>query len=252
MRIFKRIVIALAVIACLVVGAYYLFHIQEVKVEGTQYYSDAEIKKMVFQKKFSDNQLGLWFYEKITGFETLPFVETVQIENTGIGKVTLHVYDKTVSGCIKYMGQYVYFDKDGIVLQTLPEKKKDVLVVTGINFGTFSMGEAFKVQDEEVFQSIMNLSQLIAHYKVPVKRMHVDTSTFLLYSGNLQIYLGRKKMYDDEISNLSQVLKKASEEKLKLSGTIHMENYQKGDSIIVDTKTQDKTTTKAKDKKSEQ
>lgn len=247
MRILKRLGIGICVIAGLLGGLYLIFHIDTVTVEGSEYYSDTEIKKLVFQRELSDNEVMLWLYDKTVGLGTLPFLETIEVEYHGPGSVTLHVYDKTISGCIKYMGQYVYFDKDGIVLQTLQEKKEGIPVVTGIDFGTFVVGEAFQVKEQEVFDSIMNLSQLIAHYEIPVSQIHVNAGELVMYSGNLKIYLGRKTMYDDELSNLSRVLEKASEEHLKLKGEIHMETYREGDSIIVDSL--EKKTKDSKDNK---
>lgn len=251
MRILKRLGIGICVIAGLLACLYLVFHIDTVTVEGTEYYSDAEIKKLVFQRELSDNEVMLWIYEKTVGFGTLPFVETIDVEYHGPRTVTLRVYDKTISGCIKYMGQYVYFDKDGIVLQTLQEKKEGIPVVTGIDFGTFVVGEAFRVEDEEVFNSIMNLSQLVAHYQIPAKQIHVQAGELVLYTGNLKIFLGRKKLYDDELSNLSRVLEKASEEHLKLRGEIHMESYKDGDSIIVDSAEKKAKDSKDKQKKKE-
>ena len=115
MRVLKRLFAVAAVIALLLVGVYFIFHIDNVTVEGTEYYSDSEIKNLVFQKKLSGNEVVLWFYEKTVGLGSLPFIETIEVEYHGPRSVTLHVYDKTISGCIKYLGQYVYFDKDGIV-----------------------------------------------------------------------------------------------------------------------------------------
>ena len=51
MRVLKRLFAVAAVIALLLVGVYFIFHIDNVTVEGTEYYSDSEIKNLVFQKK---------------------------------------------------------------------------------------------------------------------------------------------------------------------------------------------------------
>ena len=251
MRILKILGIMIGVIAISLAVVYFVFQIDEVNVEGTEYYSEAEIKDLVFQRKLSDNEIVLWIYEKTVGLGTLPFIETIDVEYHSPRKVTLHVYDKTISGCIKYMGQYVYFDKDGIVLQTLPEKKEGITVVTGIDFGTFTVGEAFQVEDEAVFHSIMNLSQSIAHYGIPADQLHVNAGTLTLYTGSLKIYLGKKKMYDEELSNLSKVFEKAAEENLTLKGEIHMENYKNGDSIIIDTPKKTKNSGDESDSKEE-
>lgn len=94
MRVLKRLFAVAAVIALLLVGVYFIFHIDNVTVEGTEYYSDSEIKNLVFQKKLSGNEVVLWFYEKTVGLGSLPFIETIEVEYHGPRSVTLHVYDK--------------------------------------------------------------------------------------------------------------------------------------------------------------
>lgn len=241
MEWYKKLAVSLAVIAALVLFLFFGLRIDTVKVEGTQIYSEKEIEQSVFTRKFSDNTLFFFIYNRIFGINKLPFVEDIEVSYDNMHTVTLHVYDKAVSGCIRYMGQYVYFDKDGIVLQSMKEKQKGVPVVTGIRFGTFTVGEAFHVEDVSLFASIMNLSRLISHYKLEVSQLHVSDGSITLYSGDILVILGKKEMYDDELSALSSVLETAKKE--NLSGTIHMENFKNGDKIIL------KTPVKVKKKK---
>lgn len=243
MRWYKKLLIVFAVIIAMVLFIFLGLKIDTVKVEGTKIYSEEEIKQSVFTRKFSDNVLFFSIYRRIFGINKLPFVEDIEVSYENMHTMTLHVYDKAISGCIRYMGQYVYFDKDGIVLQSMKEQREGVPVVTGINFGTFTVGEAFNVKDSSLFATIMNLSQLIAHYDIPVKRIHVAEGDVSLYSGDIVVMLGKKEMYDDEISALSSVLETA--EKEGLEGTIHMENFKEGDKIILkSTKKQKKKDTK--------
>lgn len=236
---YKKLLIVFALIGLLAVFIFFGLKIETVHVEGTQIYSEKEIKESVFTRKFSDNELFFAIYHKIFGINKLPFVEDIEVSYDDRNTVTLHVYDKTISGCIRYMGQYVYFDKDGIVLQSMAEKKEGVPVVTGIRFGTFTMGEAFNVKDSSLFSTIMNLSQLILHYKMDIDRIHLEEDEILLYMGDITITLEKKEMYDDEMADLSGVLEKAKEE--KLSGSIDMRNYQPGDKIIFKTKSRKKS-----------
>lgn len=210
---------------------YFAFHIDTIKVEGTKIYTEEEIKASVFTWKFLDNGLLLRLYDKFFKTGQLPFVEDIDIFYEDRNTVILYVYDKTVSGCIKYMGQYVYFDKEGRVLESLPRRRKDVPVVTGIKFGDFAIGEKFKVEDETLFDAIMNVSQLISHYKTSVKRIHINDGDITLYSGNVQVHLGKKKLYNDQFAALSEVLEITG--KKKLSGTIDIENYKHGDKIVL-------------------
>ncbi len=231
MRRLKNILLFGIFLILIIFVLYFAFHIDTIKVEGTSIYTEEEIKTSVFARQYSDNELILLLYNKIFGINKLPFVEDIDIDYEDRNTVLLHVYDKTISGCIKYMGQYVYFDKEGRVLESLPRRRQEVPVVSGIQFGDFSIGEKFKVEDDSLFDSIMNVSQLISHYGISVKRIHVNDGDIILYSGNVQVNLGKKKLYNDQIAALSGVLGTTS--KKKLSGTIDMENYNTGDKIVL-------------------
>lgn len=231
MRSLKRILLFIIFLFLLAGLLYFAFHIDTVEVEGTEIYTEEEIKASVFSRRFSDNGIMLRVYNKFFGIDMLPFVEYIDIKYKGRNTVVLHVYDKTVSGCIKYMGQYVYFDKEGRVLESLPRRRQEVPVVTGIQFGDFSIGEKFKVEDSSLFDAIMNVSQLISHYGISVRRIHINDGDVIVYSGNVQIYLGKKKLYNDQFAALSDVLKTTN--KKKLSGIIDMQNYKNGDKIVL-------------------
>ena len=231
MRWYKKVLIILAASGLLALFIFFGLRITTVEVQGSKIYSQKEIKDSVFTRKYADNELFFWIYNKLFGINKLPFVEDIEVEYNGWHKVTLQVYDKTISGCIKYMGQYVYFDKDGIVLQSMTTRREEVPVVTGIRFGTFSIGKAFNVKDSSLFETIMNLSQLIAHYKIKVERIHVEQNRMVLFTGNVKVYLAKKSIYDDELSALSSVLQTVEEK--NLSGTINMEGFKRGDKIIL-------------------
>lgn len=228
---YKKFLVTLAVLAALVLFLFFGLKVKTVKVEGTQIYSAEEIRQSVFTRRFSDNIAFFSIYNKLFGINKLPFVEDIEVRYDDIHTITLHVYDKAISGCIRYMGQYVYFDKDGTVLQSMEEKKSGVPVVTGIRFGTFIVGKAFNVEDSSLFATIMNLSQLISHYNMGVTQIHIADGGVTLYAGDILVILGKKEMYDDEMSALSSVLETAKKE--HLSGTIHMESFRRGDKIIL-------------------
>lgn len=231
MKVIKKILIGIGVLALVILFCYFWFHIDNVKVSGTEIYSSQDIEKSVFSRKFSDNQLVFRVYQKIFGINKLPLVEEIEVKYKSHDTVELVVYDKTLSGCIKYMGQFVYFDKDGIVMQSMSEHREGVPIVTGIKFGDFTVGEKFKVDDDSLFDAIMNVSQLVNHYGISVKRIHINNSEITLYSGNIQVFLGKRLKYDEQLAALSSVLETTTSE--KLSGTIDMSKYESGDKIIL-------------------
>lgn len=243
MRWYHKVLIALGVVGALVLFVFFGMRITTVHVEGTKMYSAEEIEQSVFKRKYADNEFFFWIYQKLYGINELPFVEEIEVSYDSINTITLHVYDKTISGCIEYLGQYVYFDKDGIVLQSMKEKKEDVLVVSGIQFGTFTIGKAFNVKDDTLFKTIMNLSQLISHYSIQVDKIQIEDKVIKILSGDITVMLPRKTMYDTEMSALSDVLETTAKEKLK--GTIDMQTFEEGDKIIL------KSPEKEKKKKTE-
>ena len=101
MRILKRFFATLCVVIVIIFVLYFWFHIDTVKIEGGSVYSDSEIEKSVFCRKFSDNALVFRVYNKLYGINKLPFVEDIDVKYESHDTVVLHIYDKKISGCIK-------------------------------------------------------------------------------------------------------------------------------------------------------
>ncbi|MCI7061800.1 MAG: hypothetical protein MR965_06305 [Lachnospiraceae bacterium] len=233
MKRIKIIAGVLLILILTVTGIFFFVRIRNVSVEGGRIYSDKEVIASAMSDKYAYHTLYFWIESKIGKIHCLPFIQEIDIEWNSLTDIVLHVYDKTISGCVKYMGQYIYFDKDGVVLQSLSEPMEGVPVVTGVKFGKFTLNEEFQVKDDSLFDTIMNLSRLIRHYKVQVDRIDFEGKKVTLYSGQVSVYLGEKEFYDDELAALSSVLKKTN--KKGLSGTINMENFHAGDRIILKT-----------------
>lgn len=49
-------------------------------------------------------------------------------------KMNVAVYEKAIVGYISYMGCNMYFDKDGIVVESSSENYEDVPQITGLDF----------------------------------------------------------------------------------------------------------------------
>ncbi len=233
MRYIKKMTVILLAVFVILGALFYFLRIREVRVEGGKIYSDQEIIRTAMSDRYSYHTLYFYVMSRLGCIDLLPFTQEIAVEWQSPVRVTLHVYDKTISGCVKYMGQYIYFDKDGIVLQSASEPMEGVPVVTGIKFGKFALNKAFEVEDITLFNTIMNVSGLIHHYDVQVDEIRLDDKDVTLYSGKVTVYLGKKDFYDDDMAALSSVLKKTI--KKGLGGTIDMQNFQPGSRIILKT-----------------
>jgi len=134
-----------------------LFQIRDVEVTGIEHYSKEEIAERVITDKYSTNSLYLFLKYKYTDTEPIPFVDKIEVSLLGPGKVRLRVYEKSIVGYVTYMGANLYFDKDGIVVESSSQIKEGVPCISGLEFSYEDSKKAllenvsFQVKKNETF-----------------------------------------------------------------------------------------------------
>ncbi len=224
--------VILFVLLLLISIFFFSFRVTEVEVKGSNYYTDEQIKEKVMGSIFDYNSLLLYAKYRYVGIKEIPFVQKVTITRKGNHKVIIKVYEKSLTASVKYMGQYVCFDKDGIVLECSEEPLKGVPCIEGMQFSGFVLYEKLKVEDEDIFNRILDLSQLLSKYNLVVEHIRfTKDNEVILKSGNVKVFLGNREFYDEQLVALTEIFPKALEK--ELSGEIHMENYSIGDEVIL-------------------
>lgn len=227
----SKIWILLVLLAGLFLFLFSWFHIDTVEVTGCSYYSEQEITDMVLTTPLDYNSLYLYLKYKFVGAKELPFIQKFTITRKSRKEVQIQVYEKALAGCVKYMNQYIYFDKDGIVLECSEKALEGLPCVTGIDYQGFTLYEKLQVAEEGVFEKILDLSHLLEEYEIPLNRIHfAKDGTVMLETGGIKVYLGERQFYDEQVAALAEILPTAVEEELK--GKIYMENYAPGQDII--------------------
>lgn len=231
-KLWIRIGAAAAVLLLLAVAAFKVTMLKSVKIKGNVLYTNEEIKQSVMPTVWEQNALVLYVKDRLFGLEEPSFVQEIELEWKSRRNVVIHVYEKAIIGCVKYMNHYVYFDRDGIVLESTVEPLAKVPYVTGVDFGNFVIHEKISVDDDTLFDVIMNVSQVITHLDMEIERIHINSSgEVILIAGDIRVYLGRQEMYDEALTALASVLKTAEEEKYK--GEIDLSGYKHGMSITL-------------------
>ena len=108
-------IVCLAAIALVVVS---VFRVQNVSVEGNVHYTSEEIEAMVLTDRLSYNSLYLSLKYRNKEIRDIPFIETMSVRVDSPDSITIRVYEKSVAGYVEYMGRYMYFDRDGIVVES--------------------------------------------------------------------------------------------------------------------------------------
>ncbi len=229
----KWIYIVVLLTLFLLLGIFFFsFQITEVEVKGNNYYTDEQIKDYVMGGILDKNSVLLYAKYRYVGLKEIPFVQKVTVTRKGNHKVVIKVYEKSLTGCVKYMGQYVCFDKDGIVLECSEQLLEGVPCIEGLRFSGFLLFEKLKVEDEAVFNRILDLSQLLVDYNLVVEHIRfTKENEVILKSGNVKVFLGNREFYDEQLVALTEIFPKALEN--NLSGEIDMENYTVGDEVIL-------------------
>lgn len=226
-----KILILLALLVFLFLFLFFGFRIQTVTVSGCSYYTEEEIRNMIFTSPWEYNSLVLYVKNKFIGTKEYPFIQKMTISRKGRHEVKIQVYEKALTGCVKYMNQFIYFDKDGIVLECAEKAIDNIPYITGIEYQGFTLYEKLKVSDEAVFNRILSLSQLLQRHEFPLDRIHFsEDGAVMLQTEKIKIYLGKREFYDEPVAALAEILPTILKKDLK--GKIYMENYTTGDDII--------------------
>lgn len=224
------IVIIMAVV--LAVSVIIVFKAETVTVTGNEICDEDEIRKVFTSGPLGDNTLVIKLRDKLGAFESIPFIRDADITVVDRNTVNIQVYEKSLIACFYYMGQYIYFDKDGMILETTNEKMDNIPCIEGISFTNFTLNEIIAVEEEGQIDMILDLSELINHYSLDVDRVvFSNKNEVTLYCGGIKVFLGNKSLYDQQIASVSDVIRKSL--KKGMSGTIDMRNYQRGDKIIL-------------------
>lgn len=186
--------------------AFVLIHyrVTEVEVIGNNHYTEDEIKEMVLNGNVTDNSLLLSLKYRNKSIGDIPFIETMDVEVLGADSVRIMVYEKTLAGCVSYLGNYMYFDREGIVVESSPEFTEGVPEITGLHFDYVQLYEKLPVEQEEVFQEILNLTQLLEKYEISADKIYFDYDmNVTLYFGQARVRIGDGSSIDEKIMQLS-------------------------------------------------
>ena len=205
----KKKIIVLAAILVVLLAALYVqsFELLTIKVVGNEATSAEAIEQAVREYAPLNNTLLLWAKGKFRPMEDVPFVSKVDIDIEGKNEITVTVYEKSLAGCVEYMNGYVFFDKDGIVLDASDHMIAGVPCIHGLSFASWEMGERLPVTDRSKFNSILSITQLVEKYKLQIDgiRFTPEDEIVLIHKG-IEIELGDGENLPIQMMNLTAIL----------------------------------------------
>lgn len=222
-------IVTMAIVAFLILGLfagyYYIiknYTVTTVYVEGNVHYTNEEIMAMVMEGYYGDNSLFLALKYKDKSIEDVPFVEKMDISVLDPHTIKIEVYEKALAGYVEYLERYMYFDKDGIVVETSTEKTKGIPLVTGLVFDHVILYQPLPVENADIFDDILSITQLVNKYNLSIDRIYFGSdNTLTLYFEDVKVALGARENLEIKVMKLQYMLPELTGK----SGVLRMEDY---------------------------
>lgn len=227
--IFLILTLLIALAAYIVVE---VFTVENVVVEGNEWYLDSQIEEMVLNDEYSWNSLYVTLKYRLVDIGEVPFVDELEVSLDNPHTVHIRVYEKGILGYlyIPIFGQNAYFDKDGFVVETSTNIIPGVPKVTGVNCSEVVLYEKLPLEDESILRLVLNLTQILKKYGLePNEIAFDDKEGAIIYYGNIRVIIGKEENLSQKIIRLSHILPQLD----GLSGTLHLENWTEETTDIV-------------------
>ncbi len=185
------------------------YTVTNVYVTGNTHYTNEEIMDMVMEGRLGNNSMYLSLKYRDKSLENVPFVEKMDVDIVSPDTIRINVYEKAVAGYISYLGRYMYFDRDGIVVESSFEASPNVPEVMGLSFDYIIMHEKLPIENQKIFEEILDITQLLSKYQLAANKIFFDSEyNVYLYFDNLEVSLGTEEYIDEKIIQLQYILPK--------------------------------------------
>ncbi len=216
------VILSVILFVLLVILLLVSLRIREVEVNGNRRYTEKQITEEIFDTPLSRSLLFCYMNNRFGEHKTIPFVQDYEIHFKGLLSVKVIVYEKSVVGYVTYMGSNLYFDKDGIIVESTTEKLESIPRVDGLSYDHIVLGQKLPVEEGDIFPHVLELTQVLA-----VNGIDADSIRFAkngdstVSIGRLRVRMGPFESMDAKLIELRDILKSHPD----LSGVLHLEDY---------------------------
>ena len=201
--------------------------IEKVRVTGNSFYTEDEIRSFLFDSRVENNTIKCYLNNRFGEDKEIPFVERYQIEIINRHEVEVIVYEKNIIGYVDYMGSYMYFDRDGTVVESSSELLKGICRIRGLSFSKIVLYEPIETQTKGLFDQVLLMTQLFEKYSMDIELINFDQSSNVQVAvGDIKVELGAAENLDLKIAELHDILPQLK----GMKGTLYLNDIQSGSS----------------------
>lgn len=224
--------LVILICVCLFLTVYFVFKVDDVEYSGNVQCSNEELNQSIFKGKSANTLIYFLFHNNST--VSIPFVQKYDVEIQWPNKMKIVVYEKPIIGYINYMGCNMFFDKDGVIVESSTKTLSGIPQVTGLSFKSIVLNSKLEVPNPSIFTRIVELKQSFDKYEISVSKIYFDIENQVtIYLGDnetkdVKVLLGDSTDFVDKLFELKQIIPKLK----GLKGTLHLENFTEDSSSV--------------------
>lgn len=227
----KQILVFVGILICVacIFWIYNSFRLETVSMEGLTRYTEEEFRKRL-ESNFLMTMTPIFAISDRIEQKEIPFIETYEIFYVNEHTARVIVHEKRITGCVLIMGRYMYFDKDGIVVESSIERIEGIPMVTGLEFKEIALYKKLQIQKQGLYNTILQLTRLIEKNGIFVQEISFDSNyEVTLFCDGIVVELGKKENYDETLNALQGILQNVQAR----TGSLDMRNYSKDNEDVI-------------------
>ncbi|MDO4311469.1 MAG: hypothetical protein Q4C52_00105 [Eubacteriales bacterium] len=219
-RLYALIVILLG-IAIIAATFLLLFYVQKIEVKGNEYTEDKVIIESVQEDRFSFNSMYLLIKYRFAKHDVPGSLTSMKVSLKNPWTVKITVQEKPIIGYLYESDNYVFFDKEGMVVLKGREMIAEVPCIEGIDIGKTKLYEPLQVKSEKLLKAILSVAQEVENFELKPDRIVCTDEGIELYFGNIRVMLGTD-INTEKMAQISPILAKLEGR----AGTLHLEHFE--------------------------
>ena len=227
--LFLIIVILASILALVVIFG---FKTKSVTYEGNVHISNERLTQSIFGDKLPNSLIFKFFGRKN---KSIPYVESfdVTIEKPSVLRIKVH--EKQIVGYVEYMGNNVYIDNYGKVVDSTSEVFNDIPKLEGLEFETMIIDEIPKANNQANYENIITYATAYHKNGIQGGSISVDENgNTTIKVGGVLAACGNAENAERKVARLNRLLPQMKD----LKGTLHLEDFDGSQTDIYFTKSE--------------
>ena len=208
---------------CLAGGIFFFtfFKVKKVEVLGNSHYTQTEIQEMVLKGIFADNSVLAPMLYSRGNVEGVAFVEGYSVARINRNTICISVKETKTVGCIPYLDSYIYFDRNGVFVESSKIRDETVPYFDGITVKRVVKGEKLPIKGTTILNTAVALATIFQKNQMLPDYIRFDENNQIsLMYGDIEVMLGKDEYLEDKMARVVAILPKISGKK----GILHVES----------------------------